>query len=201
MTRAILQALEKRALRLQRDAVDLVEQDHFGRRQRPELGLERAGRRVDHLEADDFGRLQIGAALQPRELGVADGREDDAEERLADAGHAAQQEVAGVDLPLFGFVVGGRNLGEQDDVGDGLGGVVADQRLAALGEDRRGESRWLPEGRAALMRKHTLRTAADARPWRASREGTEARSGKATTKTADASETKAQRRFRRFAQM
>ena len=82
---AILQALEERALRFQRDAVDFVEQDDFGRRQRAELGDERAGRRVDHLEPDDLGGLQVGAALNARELRVADGRDDDAEKRLADA--------------------------------------------------------------------------------------------------------------------
>ena len=133
---AVLQAFEKRALRLERDAVDFVEQDHLGRRQRPELGDQLAGRRVDHLEADDFGRLQVGAALDARELGVADGGEDDAEERLADAGHAAQQQVAGVDLALLLLVVRGRNLRQQHDVGERLGRVVADERLAAFGDDR-----------------------------------------------------------------
>ena len=83
--RAVLQPFEKRALRLERDAVDLVEQNDFGRGERPELGDERAGRRVDHLKADDFGRLQVGASLEPRELRVADRRENHAEERLADA--------------------------------------------------------------------------------------------------------------------
>ena len=128
-------AFEERALRLQRDAVDLVEQDHFGRRHRTELGDQLAGRRIDHLEADHLGRLQVGAALEARELGVADRREDHAEERLADARHAAQQQVAGVDLPLLALVVGGRNFRQQHDVGERLGGVVADERLAALGDD------------------------------------------------------------------
>ena len=89
--------------------------------ERTELGDQLAGRRVDHLEADDFGRLQVGAALDARELGVADRGEDHAEERLADARHAAQQQVAGVDLPLLVLVVGGRNLRQQHDVGQGLG--------------------------------------------------------------------------------
>ncbi len=119
--RAVLQPFEERALRLERDAVDLVEQDDLGLGQRPELGDQLAGGRVDHLEADDFGRLQVGAALQARELRVADGREDDAEERLADAGHAAQQQVAGADLALFLLVVGRGNFGQQDDVGELLG--------------------------------------------------------------------------------
>ena len=59
---AVLQALEKRALRLERDAVDLVEQDDLGLGERTELGDQLAGRRVDHLKADDLGRLQVGAA-------------------------------------------------------------------------------------------------------------------------------------------
>ena len=105
------------------------------RRERTELGDELAGRRIDHLEADDLGRLQVGAALDARELRVADGGEDDAEERLADAGHAAQQQVAGVDLPLLVLVVGRRNLRQQHDVGERLLGVVADERLAGLGDD------------------------------------------------------------------
>ena len=123
--RAVLQRLEERALRLERDAVDLVEQDHFGLRERAELGHQLAGRRVDHLEADDLGRLQVGASLQADELRVADRGEDDAEERLADARHAAQQQVAGVDLSLLLLVVRGRNLRHQHDVGERLGGVVA----------------------------------------------------------------------------
>ena len=134
--RAVLQAFEKRALRLERDAVDLVEQDDFGRRQRPELGRQLAGGRVDHLEADDFGRLQVGAALDARELRVADGGEDDAEKRLPDARDAAQEQVAGVDLALLLLVVGRRDFRQQHDVGERLGGVVADERLAALGDDR-----------------------------------------------------------------
>ncbi len=128
-------ALEKRALRLQRNTVDFIQQDDFGRRHRPELGDQLAGRRVDHLEADHFGRLQVGAPLEAREFGVADGGEDDAEERLADARHAAQQQVAGVHLTLFALVVGGRNFRHQDDVGEGLGGVVADECFATFFDD------------------------------------------------------------------
>ena len=133
---AILQPFEERALRLQRDAVDFVEEDDFGRRQRTELGHQRAGRRVDHLEPDHLGRLQVGAALDACELGVADRREDDAEERLADARHAAQQEVAGVDLALLVLVVGRRNLGQKHDVGQRLRRLVSDERLASFRDDR-----------------------------------------------------------------
>ena len=131
----VLQALEERALGLERDAVDFVEQDDFGRGQRPELGDQLAGRRVDHLKADDFGRLQVGPALDPGELGVADGGENHAEEGLADARNAPQEQVAGVHLPVLLLVVGRRNFREQDDVGEGFCRVVADKGLAALGND------------------------------------------------------------------
>ena len=134
--RPILQPFEERALRLQRDAVDLVEQNHFGRGERPELGDELARRRVDHLKADDLGRLQVGASLDARELRVADGGEDDAKERLAHARNAAQQQVAGVDLPFLILVVGRRDFRQQNDVGQRLFGLVANERLARLGDDR-----------------------------------------------------------------
>ena len=54
---------------------------------------------------------------------------------LPTPGHAAQQQVAGVDLPLLVLVVGGRDLRQQDDVGERLRRVVADERLAAFGDD------------------------------------------------------------------
>src|SRR5256885_416480 len=44
--------------------------------------------------------------------------------------------VAIVHLALFALVVGGRNLGEQDDVGERLRRVVADERLASFRDDR-----------------------------------------------------------------
>ena len=103
--------------------------------QRAELGDELAGRRVDHLEADDLGRLQVGAALDARELRAADRGEDDAEKRLADARDAAQQQVAGVDLALLVLVVRRRNFRQQHDVGERLLGLVADERVAGLGDD------------------------------------------------------------------
>ncbi len=132
---AVLQAFEERALRLQRDAVDFVQQDHFRFGERTDLGRELAGRGIDHLEADDFGRLQVGPALDARELGVADRGENHAEKRLADARHAAQQEVAGVDLALLLLVVRGRNLRQEHDVGQDLGLLITDERLAAFREN------------------------------------------------------------------
>ena len=95
--RPFLQALEKRALRLERDAVDFVEQNHFRRRERPELGDQLAGGGIYHLEPDYFSRLQVGSPLQPGELCVADGRQDDPEECLADT-EPRQQQVARIDL-------------------------------------------------------------------------------------------------------
>ena len=97
---AFLEPFEERTLRLQRDAVDLVEQDDLRRRQRSELGDEGAGGRIDHLKADDFGGLQVGAPLNTGEFRCTDGGENHAEECLADAGNAAQQQVARIDLPF-----------------------------------------------------------------------------------------------------
>ena len=107
----------------------------FGLRQRAELGEELAGRGVDHLEPDDLGRLHVGPALDAGELRVADRRQDDAEEGLADAGDAPQQQVAGVDLALLLLVVGRGNFGEENDVRQDLGEVVSHQGLGALRED------------------------------------------------------------------
>jgi hypothetical protein len=132
---AVLQALEKRALRFQRNPVDFIEQDDFSRGERAELGDEGARCGVNHLEADDFGRLQVGASLDAGKLRVADRRDDDAEKRFADAGHAAQEKVAGVDLPLLVLVVGRRNLRHEDDVGERLFRLVSDERLAGFGDD------------------------------------------------------------------
>ena len=133
---AILQAFEKRALRLLGNAVDFIEQDDFRRGERAELGDERAGCRIDHLEADDFGGLQVGAALKPGKFRVADSREDHAEEGLANARYAAQQEIPGIDLSLPLSIVGRWNLGQEDDVRQRLLGPVSDQRLVGLGHDR-----------------------------------------------------------------
>ena len=54
---------------------------------------------------------------------------------LPTPGTPRKQQVAGVDLPLLVLVVGRRNLGEQDDVRERLGGVVTDERLAAFRDD------------------------------------------------------------------
>jgi hypothetical protein len=78
---------------------------------------------------------KVGASLDARELGIADRREDDAEERLADARHAAQQQVAGVDLPLLLLVVSGWNLRQEDDVGQDLGLGITDEGLATFREN------------------------------------------------------------------
>src|SRR5262249_31746942 len=85
---------------------------------------------------DHFSRLQVRTSLEADEFRVADRGEDDAEKRLAHAWDAAQQQVAGVDLSLVSLVVGGRDFRHQHDVGECLRGVVADERFAALGDDR-----------------------------------------------------------------
>src|SRR5262249_53684241 len=129
---AILESFEKCALRLERNAIDFIEQDDLCRGQRTEFRDELARRRIDHLKTDDFCRLQVRTSLETRELRVTDRGQNDAEERLSHARHAAQQEVAGVDLTLLVLVVSRRNLREQDDVCERFGGVVTDERLAAF---------------------------------------------------------------------
>jgi hypothetical protein len=78
--------------------------------------------------------LQVGAPLDAGELRVGDCRQDHPEERLADPGHASDEQVARIHLPVLFLVVGRRDLGEQHDVGEGLRGFVADQGLAAFGQ-------------------------------------------------------------------
>ena len=60
---SILEAFEERTLRLERNAVDLIEEDHLGRRQRSKLRHERPSGGVDHLKPDHLGRLEIRASL------------------------------------------------------------------------------------------------------------------------------------------
>jgi hypothetical protein len=122
-------------LRFQRDTVDLVEKDDFRRREGAELSDERARRGVDHLKADDLGRLQVGTALDARKLRVADGGDDDAEKCLADARHTAQKQVARVHLALLVLVVRRRNFRHQHDVGERLLPFISDERLAGFGDD------------------------------------------------------------------
>ena len=132
--RAILQSFEKRALRLHRDAVDLVKQDHLGRGQRAELGLQGAGRGIDHLKAHDFRRLQVCAALNTRELRSADRGENHAKERFAHSRHATQKQVARVHLTALIAVVARGNFREQHDVRERLLRAIADERLASLSD-------------------------------------------------------------------
>jgi len=114
-------------------------------RQRTEFGHQFAGGRIDHLEADDFGRLQVRAPLNAHEFGVADRREDDAEERLADARDA--RATAG--LPALTWrcsfiVVRGRDLRHQHDVWRALLAVCRSRR-APFRLPRRSIS-WKPDG-------------------------------------------------------
>ena len=100
-----------------------------------ELGEKLAGGRIDHLEADHFGRLQVGASLKAGEFGAADRRQDHAEEGLTDAWNPTKQQVAGIDLTLCLLVVGGGNLGQEHHVSQGLFPVVSDQSLGPFGHD------------------------------------------------------------------
>ena len=107
----------------------------FRRGERAELRDELARGRVDHLKADDLCGLEIGSPLDAGELRVADGGQDDAKKRLADARNAAQQQIPGVDRVLLLLVVGRRNLRQQNDIGQRLLGFVADERLVRLADD------------------------------------------------------------------
>src|SRR5262249_27979713 len=102
----------KCALGFQRNAVDFVEQNNFSRCQGSELGNELSGGRIDHLESDDFRRLQVRASLEPGEFGIADGSQNNAEKCLADAGNTANQQVTRIYLPVLLFVVSRWNLRE-----------------------------------------------------------------------------------------
>ena len=87
------------------------------------------------LAPDDLRRLQVCPSLETRELGVGNRRQDDSEERLADTRNAAEQQVAGVDLPLLVLVVRRRDLREQDDVRQRLFRVVPDECIPRFGHD------------------------------------------------------------------
>jgi hypothetical protein len=133
--RPVLQPLETGALRLQGNSIDLIEQKDLGRRQWSEFRNEFARRRVDHLEADDLGWLQVGPTLEARELRAADRGQDDPEECLPDSRYASKQQVAGVDLALVVLVVRGRYFRQQDHVGERFLALVSHQRLATFGDD------------------------------------------------------------------
>jgi hypothetical protein len=95
--RALLHGLEQRRLRLGRRAVDLVG-EHEVREDRPALELEAPGARRsgldDHVRADDVGGHEVGRELDAREGEVERLGQRLHEQRLAEAGHALEQDVA-----------------------------------------------------------------------------------------------------------
>ena len=66
---ALLHALEQRRLRLRRGAVHFVDEEQV-REHRPRLELEAVRALVEHVDAGDVGREQVGRELEPRERAV-----------------------------------------------------------------------------------------------------------------------------------
>ena len=66
----------------------------IGPRDEPDLAPAAAAILLDHLGADDVGRHQVGRELDAVELEVDRLRERLDQQRLGEAGHAAQQHVA-----------------------------------------------------------------------------------------------------------
>jgi hypothetical protein len=86
--------LEQRRLRLRHRTVDLVDENDVGEdRPRPELEVARA--LVEHRQAGDVGRLQVGRALDPRREGTRDRLRDRPRQHgLRRSGHVLEQHVA-----------------------------------------------------------------------------------------------------------
>ena len=88
-----LHGFEQGALHLGRGAVDFVGEDQVGK-ERPALGGELAGLRAVNQRADQVSRQQIGRELDALESGL-DARAQRLDgERLGEAGHAFEQDVA-----------------------------------------------------------------------------------------------------------
>ena len=90
---AVTHRLQQGALGPRGRPVDLVGQDHVGE-DRPRLEDELAGRGVVDARAQDVRRQQIGGELDPVELAGDARRQCPRQQRLADAGHVLDQEVA-----------------------------------------------------------------------------------------------------------
>jgi hypothetical protein len=90
---ALLHHLEQRALHLGGGAVDLVGQQQVGEH-RAERGAEVAGLLVEHARADQVGRHQVGRELDALELARERARQGLDGERLGQAGHALDQQMA-----------------------------------------------------------------------------------------------------------
>ena len=90
---AFLHRFEQRALHLGRRAIDFVGQDQV-RKNRAELGRELAAARIVNQRADQVRRQQVGRELQPLKAGLDAGGQRLDGERLGEAGHAFEQDVA-----------------------------------------------------------------------------------------------------------
>src|SRR5438105_5186278 len=84
---------QQRGLRTRRGAVDLIG-EHRLRENRPGTELEFRCFLVEHRDAGDIGRQQIGRALNALERAADALGERAGEHRLGDAGHVFQQNVA-----------------------------------------------------------------------------------------------------------
>ncbi len=91
----LLHRLEQRGLRLRRRPVDLVGEDEVGE---DRSGLEAedplAALLDEDVRAGDVGRHQVGRELDPVEVAVDDVGDGAHQHRLAEAGHAFEQDVA-----------------------------------------------------------------------------------------------------------
>ncbi len=85
--------LEQRGLHLRRRAVDLIREDEV-REHRPELDVERLGRRAVDAGAHDVGRDEVGRELDASERAAEHLRERRNGQGLAEAGDAFEEAVA-----------------------------------------------------------------------------------------------------------
>ena len=90
---ALLHDLEQRGLDLGRGAVDLVGEQEV-REDRPELGVERVAVGAVDAGADEVGRDEVRGELDPLERRVEDVGEGLDRQRLGEARHALEEEVA-----------------------------------------------------------------------------------------------------------
>ena len=90
---ALLHRLEHRALHLRRGAVDFIGQQQV-REDGPVVDAEVAALLVDDLRADDVGRQHVDGELDALEVEVDRLGDGVDEQRLGEAGHALQQQVA-----------------------------------------------------------------------------------------------------------
>ncbi len=137
----LLHRLEQRGLHLGRRAVDLVGQDDLGE-QRPLLDVESWRLLVEDHRADHVGREQVGRELDPGERCVDDLRQGPHRQRLGQAGHALEQDVAAGEQPDQQPLDHG--VLSHDPAGHFLEDALHGQRLGRLvGQLRRAHARWL----------------------------------------------------------